>query len=354
MPIISVIIPSYNVEKFIVKCLKSLQNQTFSDFEVIIIDDSFLDNTKKLIKDFIKDDIRFSLIEIDHQKKYSAGRKRNIGIEKSVGEFIAFVDSDDYVEKEMLERAYRYSVGNDTDICLFNVRQVDKRGNLIKTSNICDTNFNVVYTKDNFIENFVKYWLSVESVHYACNKLYKSSTIKKNNVKYDNEIILAEDVLFNYNVLKSSKKVGYIQDVLYNYVRHEDSVTNNNKNLEVIVQQFCKLFYKTIELFENAQISNISLIRPILFIKLMTQSMLFLKVKTKDNFELIEKYYDVYFSKSNLLYTFNEIDLDLSINYFINNSNVNKYTKEDYLDFFNTLIKRNGAIIERQRNFKKI
>lgn len=278
---VSIVIPSFNVEKYIIKCLNSIKNQTYKKFEVIIIDDSFKDSTRKLIKDFIIEDERFTLIELEENIKYSVSQKRNIGIEKSTGDFLLFVDSDDYINHSTIETSIKFALDNDVDMCMFNIKQVEPNGEEILTSNICENNFVIDYNKDNFIDNFSKYWLGVRNVHFSWNKLFKSSVIKNNNIFFSENVYISEDMLFNYLVLDKCKNVGYIKDVLYYYVRHESSITKNNKNAHLIVPSYWEIYKTLNETFTKSRYTNSEIIKPILFIKLMTQAMGVFKSKNR-------------------------------------------------------------------------
>lgn len=351
MPKVSIIVPSYNVEKFIIKCLKSIQNQSYHNFEVIIVDDSFLDNTKELINKFIKTDNRFRLIDLENNRKYSIGEKRNIGIENAVGEYLCFVDSDDYIDIDMVEKCIEYISNKKTDITIFNIRYVDSDYNEIKKAIIAENNFYVLNTKTNLVENYIKYWLGVAGSGSSFNKIYRASLIRENNIRFSTEINVAEDVLFCAKVMMNCYKIGYMNEIVYNYVRHTRSITNNNKYCELIVPAHCYVYSEIVSLFYGKKVENLDLLKPMLFIILMTQAMALLKSKTEENYQSIENYFDDYFAKSELLKSISKKDVEKSIEYYIANSKVNKYSMNEYIDFLDSIITRNGAIIKRQEAF---
>lgn len=99
--VVSIIVPGYNVEKYIITCLESIENQTYQNFEVIIIDDGSTDNTGNICDQFSKKDNRF---KVWHTQNGGISKARNIGLEKAKGEYIVFIDSDDYVHKDYIKR----------------------------------------------------------------------------------------------------------------------------------------------------------------------------------------------------------------------------------------------------------
>lgn len=349
---VSIIIPSFNTEKYIIKCLSSIKKQTFIDFEVIIIDDSYLDDTRNLIKKFILVDKRFNLIELENVKKYSIGEKRNIGIEKACGDYIIFVDADDFIVEELVEKAYKYAFENNTDMTLFNIKYVDENYNELKIAVVAKETKCVEYTNENITENFVKNWLGVVGTASSFNKIFKASAIKKFGVRYTSKILFAEDMLFCFQMMLKSKKIGFLNETLYNYLSNNNSVTKNNENFEGIVSDHCFVYAELIKTFEAEEIKNYKLIEPILFIILMTQAMVLLKRKTGNDFELIERLFNDYFEKDDVPKSFLYEEVSKSIDFFIKYNEQNKYDKEDYMGFLNTLIIRNGTIVNRLIGFK--
>ena len=129
---ISVIIPVYNAEKFIIKCLDSVINQTFQDIEIICIDDCSTDNSKQILKDFASKDSRIKTIFFDKNKKQ--GGARNAGLDIAQGKYVTFVDADDYIEPTMLEKMYKAAERNYCDLVIANIKNValDENSNNLK------------------------------------------------------------------------------------------------------------------------------------------------------------------------------------------------------------------------------
>ena len=118
MPKVSVILPIYNVEKYLRKCLDSVINQTLKDIEIICINDCSADNCENIILEYAKKDGRIKII--NNEKNYGIGFSRNIGINESSGEYISFIDADDYIEKDYIEILYNTAIKNKADIVFTN------------------------------------------------------------------------------------------------------------------------------------------------------------------------------------------------------------------------------------------
>ena len=119
-PEITVIIPSYNVKEYIEECLESLKNQTFTDFEVLCVDDGSNDGTADIIKEYAVSDPRFQYVSMDHCGK--AGLMRNEGIKRAKGEYLLFLDSDDFFEPELLEHSLNKIKVDQADVCMYDAR----------------------------------------------------------------------------------------------------------------------------------------------------------------------------------------------------------------------------------------
>ena len=208
---ISVIIPVYNVEKYIKKCLDSVVNQTFKDIEIIVVNDGSPDNSSKIIKEYMKEDKRIKYYEKDNGGQGSA---RNLAITKSTGEYLIFVDSDDYIDLNMLEKMYDYAKKSKLDIVVCN-------GYLDVNDDI--TNF------DNFnssINDLQKRYIVSQTG--PCLKLIKAEIIKKNNLLFvENHIY--EDIAIVPAYALFTDKIGYIDERFYYYVQRSNSSMNQEK-----------------------------------------------------------------------------------------------------------------------------
>ena len=142
---LSIIIPVYNAEKYLEKCLLSIQNQLLQNFEVIMVNDGSLDNSEIICRNFAKKDKRFRLLTIENSGPAHA---RNVGIAAARGEFIGFVDSDDFIEPEMYESLMQYAQSFPVDMVIGGLRYIDENGQIIKEMKM-DIPFGKVMNKGN-------------------------------------------------------------------------------------------------------------------------------------------------------------------------------------------------------------
>jgi len=219
---VSIIVPVYNVEKYIAKCLDSLVNQTLKDIEVIIVNDGSPDNSQKIIDEYAKKypDIIKSYIK----ENGGQGPARNFGLEKCSGKYIGYVDSDDYVSLDMYEIMYNKITETKSDIVITRDSKVyEDDGNIID-------NYYVNKIEDNKENSFF-------GNMGVCNKLYKKELLTKNNILFKDKMWY-EDVAFTLKALVNSNKIEYCFDKpLYYYLERSGSTMNNSnakKNLEII------------------------------------------------------------------------------------------------------------------------
>lgn len=209
----SLIIPAYNVEKYIKKCLDSVLNQTYNDYEIIIINDGSTDNTSKLLESYKSS----KKIKIINQENKGLSNARNTGVSNAKGDYILFIDSDDFIEKELLEILNKTI--KDEDLIRFQIRILDETNKIIKEYK--EETFNNL----NGIEAFnklSKYNLVELAVCYA----YKKDTFLKNNYKFEEKTYHEDFGLIPYIII-SSKKVTSINYIGYNYLQRKNSIMNN-------------------------------------------------------------------------------------------------------------------------------
>ena len=205
---ISIIIPVYNGEKYIEKCLDSIKNQTFKDYEVLIINDGSKDNTKNLIEKYLNDK-RFKLF---NRTNHGIGASRNFGLDESSGEYICFIDSDDYVDKEYLEKLYNKISKENLDIVVCNYIELNEELNIEKKVKIKSFD-------NTTIDKTPELLLSINKSPW--NKIYRKSILE--NIKFPTDLKY-EDTEFLCKVLYNSK-IGYVDEYLNYYVIHNNSET---------------------------------------------------------------------------------------------------------------------------------
>lgn len=209
----SLIIPAYNVEKYIKKCLDSVLNQTYNNYEIIIINDGSTDNTSKILESYKSN----KKIKIINQENKGLSSARNTGVSNAKGDYILFIDSDDFIEKELLETLNKTI--KDEDLIRFQIRTLDETNKIIKEYK--EETFNNL----NGIEAFnklSKYNLVELAVCYA----YKKETFLKSNYRFEEKTYHEDFGLIPYIII-SSKKVTSINYIGYNYLQRKNSIMNN-------------------------------------------------------------------------------------------------------------------------------
>lgn len=231
---VSVIVPVYNVEKYLSKCLDSIINQTLTDIEIIIINDGSTDKTQTIINKYLKKEKRIKFYKIVNA---GLGNARNQGIKHAIGKYISFIDGDDYVDLNMLEKLYNRAVTDNSDIVECDFYWVyDNKKKLDNANYYSDNN--------NFMTNFRV---------MVCNKLFNRDLIIKNNISFPVGLKY-EDVAFTYNILPYAKKISYVPLGMYYYVQHENSLINHQtyrvKDIFSVIDNIIN-FYKQNKLFKK-------------------------------------------------------------------------------------------------------
>lgn len=204
---ISVIVPVYNVEAYLEKCLESLVNQTLKDIEIIIVNDGSTDGSKKIIDKYAK---KYSNVIAITKENGGVSEARNLGLEKATGEYIGFIDSDDWVSEDMYEKMYQKAKSENFDIVACDTEAIFPDKKMYISSNIKEDNTS---NKELMIDAYAVIW----------NKIYKRELIK--DIKFKKGMNFCEDVEFLYMVYSKVKTVGVIKEPLHNYLQREGSLT---------------------------------------------------------------------------------------------------------------------------------
>lgn len=218
LPRISVIVPIYNVDKYIERCVESIIKQTYTNIEIILVDDESPDNCAKICDEYAKKDSRIKVI---HKKNGGLSSARNSGLDIASGEYILFVDGDDYIHESAVEITLREAICNNADIVHFNFQSVDEEGNELKIKNI-DLDHNKLLNSYETICGYVKeYKIKV----MAWNKLYRSKLFE--DLRFDEGYVYEDELIFPKIISKS--KINYtINDKLYYYVNAPNSITKSS------------------------------------------------------------------------------------------------------------------------------
>ena len=227
-PKLSVIVPVYNVEKYLPQCMDSLLNQTLTDIEVILVDDGSPDNCPSLCDEYAKQDQR---VKVVHKGNGGLGYARNSGIEIATGEYIAFLDSDDYVELNTYQKLYSIAKDTKADAVYYNYQRFNDFGEIWTEMNIREKMH--FRTKDdirgfmlNMIANPPKAVNDSDINCSSCCVLYSSKMINKYGLRFKSERdIVYEDLPFNLEYLLHSSNVIAIPEIFYNYRVNPSSLT---------------------------------------------------------------------------------------------------------------------------------
>lgn len=235
----SIIVPVYNVEKEIRKCLDSIKNQTYGDFEVLCVDDCGKDSSMDIVKEYAQKDNRFKILTHEHNRGVSAAR--NTGLDNASGKYTMFVDSDDWLETNALEIIKDNFDKSKSEVIVFNIYNCYPDGK----KEINDTT-NFKKTQALLTENNLNTFIGV-----VWNRAYKTSLINDNHIRFPEGMII-EDSDFTFKISMHLKSVFIIEDVLYNYLRNregsyttEDAVNNRIKD-EITVISNCWRYAKSL------------------------------------------------------------------------------------------------------------
>lgn len=238
MPKVSIIVPVYNTEKVLKRCLDSILNQSYKDFELIVINDGSKDKSIEIINEYKEKDNRVKVID---NKNNGVSETRNIGIKAAVGEYIQFIDADDYIEPYMIEETLIKLEDNEADSIITGLFLDIESNTGIKSSK--QTFRNQIEEGKKNIAIGVMERLNGTYINSPVNKIYKKSIIVDNNIYMDKTIDLGEDLLFNLEYFKHCKKVIFDDKCYYHYcMQVEENLTFKYRSdkLELMYLIYCK------------------------------------------------------------------------------------------------------------------
>lgn len=201
--LITVVIPIYNVEKYLERCIKSIINQTYKNIEILLVNDGSPDNSKEIMEKYKENDKR---IKCFYKKNGGLSDTRNYAINIASGKYICFIDGDDYIENTFVEKLYNKIIEDKTDLAWCNFNLVNDDGK-----------YDEIIINDKNIYDF--------EMPSACNKLYNVDIFKKNNI-YFPVGIWYEDLATTPRILFSTNKISWVNEGLYNYYFNVKSITN--------------------------------------------------------------------------------------------------------------------------------
>lgn len=211
---ISIIIPAYNIEKYIQKAIKSVMEQSLKEIEIIVINDGSIDRTKEKIEELIKYDKRIKLINLSNG---GVSRARNIGINIANGEYVLFLDGDDWISKNCLKELYETSKRDNLDLLVFNYTKVFS--NEMKEYK-CNVKDEIISGKQALKE------VLVDKITPSIWNKFISRKILSQNMRFEEDIAIGEDLLLSIKICSIADRVGKINKSYYYYYMREDSVTH--------------------------------------------------------------------------------------------------------------------------------
>ena len=249
-PMVSIIVPVYNGEKSIERCLRSIQNQSYTNIEVIVVNDGSTDHTEKVIKKYVEKDARFHYIKKDNT---GVSDSRNIGMASAKGEYFQFVDGDDWLVKRATEEFVRTAQLYDCDMVISDFYRVCGRKIMVKGH----IDMGPVITRTKFAEYMMK---APANFYYGVlwNKFFKADIIRKFSLVCDTDLDWCEDFRFNLEYLQYVGNVGVIDRPLYYYVKTKGSLVDTQAgSLQLTIKTKRKLFdyykelYQALDLYEE-------------------------------------------------------------------------------------------------------
>ena len=254
---VSIIIPAYNVNKYIERCVKSAMNQTLKEIEIIVVNDGSTDNTKVIIEKLAKQDSRIVPI---YKENGGVSSARNMGASVARGEYIQFLDGDDWIEKTACQEMYHYAIKNSLDTVVVNFYEDDDKGNIQEIETLKNN-------KD-FINS--KEFLSLLFQGKAHWNIWNIFYLRKLNVKQNENISYGEDLLATFQLTSNAKKIGILRKPYVHYINNPTSITNSKEALkinqlftvynliekEMKEKKIFKLFQKELEASKTIQIGS--------------------------------------------------------------------------------------------------
>ena len=244
--LISIIVPIYNTEKYLHECLDSILNQSYTNFEVLLINDGSTDSSGTICQEYVERDSRFRYFEKDNGGVASA---RNLGLERSEGTYITFIDSDDWVEFNYLEVLYTALKENDTDVAISTYKRFAQDGvfYLRSYSREDDEFLNIgTRSRDSFLEILPRLGELDHSFYSISSKLIKREII--GNLLFDEQVSYAEDLNFFFRLYLGVESVVYVRDYTYIYRTHDASTSQNFNELKALHElEIFKRMFQQIE-----------------------------------------------------------------------------------------------------------
>lgn len=247
--VVSVIVPIYNAEKYLNRCIESIINQIYTKIEIILVNDGSTDKTKDICNTYKLLDNRIKVI---NQKNMGVSKARNRGIIESTGKYILFLDSDDWLERNAVQILHDSIIEGNYDLVIAGIILdfTDQSKDSINIS-LKNKTYN---TSREYLEDFPKY-RQCGIFGYSVNKIYKSEIIKKNNIFFD-EYTFAEDLFYMFNILRYFDRIKIINNLLYHYVHNNPTSLSKSKRDELKTMNL--IYDKTVEFLLSMDVYTVN------------------------------------------------------------------------------------------------
>lgn len=244
-PMVSIIIPIFNSEKFLNNTIESVLNQTYENFELLLINDGSTDSSAKICDAFAKSDYRIQVLHIPNN---GPGNARNHGISLAKGNYIQFVDSDDSIEVNMVEQLVKCMTSEMAEVVVCGMKNLDSSNRVSISSHPTKLSL------DNEIKNDFVHLLKLGLAYSPVNKMYRKSIIDEYNIKFNDNLSIGEDALFNIKYFSKCSKVFIYEKPLYIYHQREGSLTKRIFHEKEMAQIL--LYQKLTEFLDNSITSD--------------------------------------------------------------------------------------------------
>lgn len=214
-PLVSVIVPVYNVENHLEKCLESIITQTYKNLEIICINDGSTDSSFEILQKYAQKDNRIKLV---NQENKGLGATRNVGLEVAQGEFISFIDSDDWVDKSLYQNCIN-KITSETDVIVFGAKTVNLKNNKIYSGQYSAKSFPKNFNLNNLFNIYTVAW----------NKLYRLSFLKEHHILFETPRT-GEDQTFFIKVVLNAKNIFILKKDFYYYIKYRNGALSNRKD----------------------------------------------------------------------------------------------------------------------------
>ena len=227
--LVTVVLPIYNVEKYLDRCIISVVNQTYKKLDILLIDDGSPDNCPKMCDEWAKKDKRIRVI---HKKNEGLGMARNTGMQNAMGEYFCFLDSDDYLETDAIEKLYSLAEKEKAEITVFGLKTINANGNIV-ISYVPQTSYRV-YSNEEVLNDFLPDYIApdpkgdgtVQFYMSPCVLMYSTKVIRDCGFKFVSEReIISEDVYSQLELFKYIKKIAVLPEDFYCYCKNDESLS---------------------------------------------------------------------------------------------------------------------------------